>query len=123
MQDLQEPDPSLEREIELAFAPLHKLCLGLATGTATGVLVALLTVVHLLRSPGEDHPLVLLAQYFPGYEVSPVGALLGLAWGFAAGFAAGWFFAFCRNVVVGLAVVVFRARAEMVENAGFLDHI
>ena len=68
-------------------------------------------------------PLVLLAQYMPGYSVSWPGALIGAAWGFFSGFVIGWFFAFARNVVMAIAKVVLRAKAELAANRGFLDHI
>lgn len=126
MADAQ-PDPrdeqALEEELELAFTPLHKLCLGLAVGIATALLVAAVTVLHLVRSPNEPYPLVLLAQYMPGYSVSWAGVLVGAAWGFFSGFVVGWFFAFARNVVMAIAKVVLRAKAELAENRGFLDHI
>lgn len=114
---------ALEEELELVFTPLHKLCLGLAVGVAAALVVALVTVVHLLRSPDEPYPLVLLAQYMPGYEVSWIGVLIGAAWGFFSGFVIGWFFAFARNVVMAITKVVLRAKAELAQSRGFLDHI
>lgn len=114
---------ALEEELELVFTPLHKLCLGLAVGVAATLVVALVTVVHLLRSPDEPYPLVLLAQYMPGYEVGWIGVLIGAAWGFFSGFVIGWFFAFARNVVMAITKVVLRAKAELAQSRGFLDHI
>jgi hypothetical protein len=113
----------IEPELELAFAPLHKRCLGTAVGVALGVLVFAATLVHLARSPGEPYPLVLLQQYFRGYSVSVGGAFIGLAWGFAVGFVLGWTFAFVRNFALAATALVFRARAELAENRGFLDQI
>ena len=114
---------ALERDIQVALAPLHKRCLGLAFGVVSGIGVFALTLVHLWRSPGESYPLTLLAQYFRGYDVSLQGAFVGLGWGFAVGFVAGWAFAFCRNVVTGLTRFVLRTRAELHANRGFLDQI
>ena len=114
---------ALERDIQVALAPLHKRCLGLGFGAVCGVVLFVATVLHLLRSPGEEYPLALLAQYFRGYSVSWTGAFIGLAWGFAVGFVAGWAFAFCRNVVTGLTRFVLRTRAELHANRGFLDQI
>jgi hypothetical protein len=116
-------EAELEDELDLAFAPLHKRCLGLAIGAASGLLVAAATVVHLARSPGEPYPLVLLRQYFPGYQVSWLGALIGAFWAFWLGFVLGWTFAFLRNLVLAVTAFVFRARAELRESRGFLDHI
>lgn len=114
---------ALEHDIQVALAPLHKRCLGLAFGTVCGVGLCALTLLHLVRSPGEEYPLSLLAQYFKGYGVSVVGAFIGLGWGFAVGFVMGWVFAFCRNVVTGLTRFVLRTRAELEANRGFLDQI
>lgn len=120
-----EPELAAEaiEEFELAFAPLHKRCLGVAVGAATGLFVLALTLVHVLRSPGEEFPLVLLQNYFVGYHVSVSGAFVGLLWGFWMGFVIGWFFAFARNAVLALTSIFFRARAELAEDVGFIDHI
>lgn len=123
------PNPSsaaeraLEREIQIALAPLHKRCLGLAFGVVIGLAVFCATLLHLWRRPDEHYPLALLAQYFRGYQVSLAGAFIGLGWGFALGFVIGWVFAFCRNVVTGLTGFVLRTRAELQANRGFLDQI
>lgn len=119
----QAAEREIEPALELAFAPLHKRCLGLAVGIALGVVVFAATLLHLLRSPGEPYPLVLLQQYFRGYSVSVAGAFVGLAWGLAVGFVIGWSFAFVRNVALAASAFLFRARAELAEDRGFLDHI
>lgn len=113
---------ALERDIQIALAPLHKRCLGLAFGAVTGVGLFSLTLLHMWRSAADDYPLALLAQYFKGYEVSLAGAFIALGWGFAVGFVVGWVFAFCRNVVTGLTRFVMRTRAELEANRGFLDN-
>lgn len=113
----------LQHRLDVALAPLHKLCLGLGAGTAIALVVLAATLVHLARSPAEPYPLALLSQYFRGYTVSLAGAFIGAAWGFGVGFVLGWFFAFCRNLVVGTALFLFRTRAELAANKGFLDQI
>lgn len=116
-------EDALGAELDVAFSPLHKRCLGIAVGVVTGLVILALTLVHLVRSPEEPYPLILLEQYFPGYSVSVIGALVGMAWGFWIGFVVGWFFAFCRNATLSLTAILFRTRAELAENRGFLDHI
>jgi hypothetical protein len=116
-------ESALEQELSLAFAPLHKRCLGVAVGVAMAALVVVATLVHLARSPSEEYPLALLRQYFWGYSVSLPGALAGAFWGFWLGFVLGWFFAFCRNIVLAVTVFFVRARAELAQTRGFLDHI
>jgi hypothetical protein len=119
----QAAEREIEPELELAFAPLHKRCLGIAVGAALGLVVFAATLLHLARSPGEPYPLVLLEQYFPGYSVSLAGAFVGLLWAFWFGFVLGWTFAFVRNCALAATALFFRARAELAENRGFLDHI
>ena len=114
---------STERELTLAFAPLHKRAFGVATGTAAGLSLFVATLVYAIREPTEGMGLWLLIQYFKGYSISFVGAFIGLGWGFATGFVAGWFFAFCRNLVVAASVFLIRAKAELSETRDFLDHI
>lgn len=113
----------LNRQLALAFAPLHKRAFGVALGTATGTTIFALTLAYMIRGPSGGPGLYLLAQYFKGYTVSLPGALIGWGWGFLAGFVAGWFLAFCRNLIVAVSVFMIRARAEMAQTRDFLDHI
>lgn len=118
-----ESNPELEHQFELAFAPLHKRCLGVALGSVVALAVALATALSLIRAPGNSYPLQLLGNFFLGYEVSWSGLAVGAFWGFWLGFVVGWSFAFARNLVLAITSFVFRARAELEESRGFLDHI
>lgn len=93
------------------FHPLHKRAFGLAVGCAVGSTIAALTLGAGAADPSGEFPLALLSQYFRGYEVSPIGALIGGAYGMVVGFFAGWFTAFVRNAV--LLVVALAARAQL----------
>jgi hypothetical protein len=73
--------------------------------------------------PQQTAGLGLLAQYFYGYDVSILGALIGFAWGFAVGFVAGWFLAFARNVVLAIWILYFRARADWLATKDLLDYV
>lgn len=117
--------PAVARQLELAFAPLHKRAFGMAVGTAAALLVFGMTAVYLLRNPGPElnFRLDLLAAYFTGYSVSWGGAVVGAAWGFVTGFVAGWFIAFCRNLVIAASVFLLRTRAELEQTRDILDHI
>lgn len=106
-----------------AFAPLHKLAFGIATGVAGAVLMVWLTVAGMYMPRGRDFPLSLLEQYFQGYSVSWSGVFVGAAWGFAVSFVAGWFAAFCRNLALAVSAFVIRTRAELDSTREFLDHI
>jgi hypothetical protein len=117
-------DEPLPPELALAFAPLHKRAFGVAVGAAAAAVVFLLTAIFLLRGQETGGPsLWLLQNYFYGYRVSWPGALVGALWGFVAGFVAGWFFAFCRNFAIAVAVFLVRTRAELAASRDFLDHI
>jgi hypothetical protein len=41
-----------------------------------------------------------ITAYFPFYDTTPLGSLLGVGYGFAAGFLVGWTFACIRNLSV-----------------------
>ncbi len=119
----QTADEGVPAKLALAFAPLHKRALGMATGTAFGILVFAVTAFHLILKPEVAVNLWLLAEYFYGYSVSWKGAFIGLFWGFVVGFVAGWFLAFCRNLVIATSVFITRTRAELQATRDFLDHI
>ncbi len=114
--------PTAADQVELAFAPLHKLAMGAGIGVAAAIVVFVLTAVPLLRGQSE-HWIELLSAYFAGYELSWNGAVLGAAWAGFTGFVLGWFFAFCRNVLMGIRLIVLRARADYAATRDFLDHI
>jgi hypothetical protein len=117
-------EPTLPPAVRLAFAPLHKRAFGLAIGVASGVAIAVATLIYLVRGEGNQGPgLWLLQNYLAGYSVSLRGVLVGGAWGLFMGFVAGWFFAFCRNFAIAVSVFVFRVRAELNQSRDFLDHI
>jgi len=114
---------NLPPALVLAFAPVHKSHFGAACGTAAAVLLVVLTLIHIVRSPDSGYPLSLLSQYFAGYSVSWPGALVGGLWAGFAGFVAGWFLAFTRNFVIAVTVFLIRTRATLAANRDFLDHI
>ncbi len=41
-----------------------------------------------------------LSLIYPGYEISPVGSIIGLLWGLGDGFFGGWIFAWLYNRLV-----------------------
>ena len=114
-------DPSLPPSLALAFAPVHKLALGVAFGFVIASLIAAVTAFQVMAQPPSGLPLELLAQYFHGYTVTWPGVAIGAAWGFLTGFVAGWFMAFVRNFFLAVWLIAVRARAELTNS--FLDHI
>ena len=109
--------------VVLAFAPAHKSAMGIAIGVVAALSCFLLTAVPLLRGRPPEFELALLANYFYGYDVTWSGAVLGAAWAFFTGFVMGWFFAFLRNALLAVRLVVLKARAELAQTSDFLDHI
>jgi hypothetical protein len=115
----QLPEPVL-----LAFAPLHRLGMGVAGGVVVGGGLFLMTVALLLRGGFPIGPtLNLLGHFFPGFSVTWPGSLIGLGWGFFAGFLLGYGFALAHNIAVWLWLVVVKSRAEMDQYGDFLDHM
>jgi hypothetical protein len=117
-----ELEAAVERALVLAFAPLHKRKFGIAIGVAAAVLMAVATLIAVLRAP-TDTGLWALSAYFRGYDVSWAGVLIGAAWAGAVGFIGGWFLAFARNFVLATWLLWIRVRANLAQTRDFLDHI
>ena len=112
--------------LAFAFAPIHKLALGVAAGIVFGLLMAAVTIAALIINEGAGERatyLGLLNNYFYGYSVSPAGVLIGAFWGFFVGFVTGFFGAFVRNLAVTVSVFALRTKAELSQTTDFLDHI
>jgi hypothetical protein len=119
----EQPKPPLP-PILLAFAPIHRTALGVASGVVLGGIIFLMTAILLIKGGQRvGANLTLLGQYSFGYTVTWVGSLIGLAWGFAVGFLFGWSFALVHNFVVWIWLTLVRSRAEMEEYGDLLDHL
>jgi hypothetical protein len=118
-----EDAPEIPSALLLAFAPLHRAAMGVASGVVLGGLVFIVTVVDVIRGEAPVLNLWLLEQFFFGYRVTVPGALIGLLWGFGVGFVLGWSFALLRNAIVWIWLAVIRSRAEMEQYGDFLDHL
>ena len=110
-------------ELTRAFAPIHRLAVGVSAGTVCGLVMLLTTVFQIVIQPQQAPNLELLGQYFYGYEVSWSGGVIGAAWGFATGFAMGWCAAFVRNSVMAAGVFLVRTKAELVRARDFFDRL
>src|SRR5215467_15991242 len=105
---------AMEGRIAAIFPRIDGVALGASAGAVSGVLLALATLILVLQGGAVIGPhLALLSQFFPGYNVTARGSLLGLVYGFAAGFAVGWGFAALRNVALLLSFAVLRRRAQL----------
>jgi protoporphyrinogen oxidase len=109
-------DREVEEAVELIFAKVHRLAMGLSVGMIAGAGLMLLTFILALQEGAGPARLAstveLLAQVFPGYQLSIPGSLLGGLYGFATGFLLGWCAAGARNVAMFLTWVFIRRRVE-----------
>jgi hypothetical protein len=112
----------VKRVFVYAFATLHKRALGVAVGLTLALVVAAVTLFHMIARP-NDVPIHLIAEYFYGYDTTWRGMAVGAWWAFVAGFVGGWFLAFVRNFVVATWMFVIRAKATLSQTQDFLDHI
>jgi len=106
-----------------AFAPLHCVAMGVASGVVTSALLVIVATALLLR--GTDEAITagsLLGQFFWGYSVSWSGIFVALLWGFFVGFVLGYGLARIRNTAIWLWLTVIRSRAEMEQYSDLLDH-
>jgi protoporphyrinogen oxidase len=103
----------VEVALSSAFSKLDRTAFGLSVGVVFGVALFLATLW--LISTGGDSIVPyarLLSQFFPGYDVTFTGSVLGLAYGFVTGSLVGWSFAFLRNVMVFLSAAIIHRQAE-----------
>ena len=84
---LTEPEA---RALRYALARAHEQGWGIAIGTVSGVALWLATVVLVVKGgPNPGAHLTLLGIYFPGYDVTWVGAFIGFVYAFVVGYTAG----------------------------------
>ena len=102
---------------------MNKGAFGVAVGCVVGIPVFLLTAFHLLLNPVGGLQLWLLSQYFYGYDVTWVGAIVGLTWGGLFGFIGGWVTAFLRNFLTAVWILTVKGRAELSQGRDFLDQL
>lgn len=121
------PTPSQllpDEAIEAAFARLDPVALGAASGIVLGVAVFVATAALLLKGgPVVGPTLSLLSNYFIGFEVTWVGALIGLIEAAIAGFALGFFGASLRNWGMAAYASLLRRRAEAELNRDLLEKL
>ena len=95
--------PDNEEELILrSIARLRAGIMAIVFGVLSGTGLLLATVWLLVRGgPNVGQHLRLLGHFFPGYAVTPVGALVGFFWAALAGAALGWLVAWVYNFVAG----------------------
>lgn len=115
-------DPS-EKIIVQSLARLDGTALGVALGVLGGL--AIFAATNFLVYKGGDvigPNLSLLAQFFPGYEVSFAGSFVGFFYGLLSGFAIGWLIAFLRNCIVSFYIYVWKLKSSMSAVNDYIDN-
>jgi hypothetical protein len=114
----------IPQQVLLAFAPLHRVALGVASGVVSGGMLFALTMILVVKGGYPLGPnLALMGEFLYGYTVSFTGAFVGLAWGLGLGYILGWGFAVAHNLATWLWLLVIRSQAEMEQYGDFLDHM
>ncbi|MBK8904235.1 MAG: NAD(P)/FAD-dependent oxidoreductase [Anaerolineaceae bacterium] len=106
-----------------AVPKLDPLSLGMSLGVVAGLGLLLATLFMLLRGSDTGQTLALLNQFFPGYTVTAVGALVGLGYGFFTGFSLGWGYAFLRNAMTAVYLVSLHRSAQQSIMRQFFEYI
>lgn len=106
-----------------SLARLDRTALGVALGSIFGLLIFSATIILVLKG-GEQigTNLGLLGNFFLGYDVTPIGSIVGLIYGFIVGFAIGWMIAFVRNFAVMTYLYFLKLKARMTAVNDYLDH-
>ncbi len=115
---------AVQRALAQGFARLDRVSFGIATGAIAGLTLWLATLWLVLRGGSVVGPnLRLLGQFFPGYDVTAVGSVIGLGYAAIAGFIAGWCFALLRNGTVFLWATIIQRRLERQFLRRLLDYV
>jgi hypothetical protein len=115
-------DPT-DRIIVQSLAKLDGTALGIALGILGGL--AIFAATNFLVFKGGDvigPNLSLLAQFFPGYEVSVLGSFVGFFYGMISGFVVGWLIAFLRNIAVALYIHIVKLKSSMSAVNDYIDN-
>jgi len=112
--EIPEAVEQLQEALTHVFARLDRVAFGLSLGAASGLLLFLVTLALVLKGGEVIGPnLGLLSQFFPGYQVTAWGSLIGLAYASLAGYIVGWTFAFLRNSALFVSAIVLQRRAQL----------
>lgn len=115
-------EESEDRVIEVAFAKIDPLALGVAVGVVSGLGVFMASAILLLRGGPVVGPMLsLLGNYLIGFEVTWVGAVISLLEGGMLGFVVGALAAGLRNWALKLYAKIVRSREERDDRRHLLD--
>ena len=115
-------EESEDEVIEVAFAKIDPLALGVAVGVVSGLVIFMASAILLLRSgPMVGPTLSLLGNYLFGFEVTWAGAVIGLFEGGMLGCAVGALAAGLRNWTLKVYAKIVRWRDERDDRRHMLD--
>lgn len=114
--------PSEEDVIEVAFAKIDPLALGIAVGVVSGLGVFLASAILLMKGgPAVGPTLSLLGNYLFGFDVTWTGAMIGLFEGGGVGWMVGALAAGLRNWALTAYARIMRWRGERDDRRHLLD--
>jgi flagellar biosynthesis protein FliR len=98
----EDEEELLERAVLTRVVRLELLVTGVTTSVLFGLALFLPTIFLVLKGGQVVGPhLGLLSQFLPGYDVTVVGSIIGLAYGLVLGFALGAIVTIVYNKVAG----------------------
>jgi hypothetical protein len=113
-----------EELIEIVFAKLDPVAMGVAVGTVSGLLIFMATAILVLKGgPIVGPNLSLLGNFLFGFQVTWGGSLVGLLEGGIEGFAIGCMGASLRNRTMTAYAKFKRWRGEADRRRDFLDKV
>jgi len=117
-------EEQIEDLMDVVFAKIHNVSLGLSLGMVCGTLLFAVTMLFTLQTGlSLTASLELLNNFYPGYRVSVAGSLIGFFYGFVSGFVIGWSVAIIRNLTLLLYFVVTRRSYERQMVFRILEHL
>jgi hypothetical protein len=117
-------EKSEDKMIEVAFAKIDPLALGVAVGVVSGFGIFMASAILLLKNEPVVGPMLsLLGNYLIGFKVTWVGAVIGLFEGGLLGFAVGVLAAGLRNWALKAYAKIVRWRKERDDRRHLLDKI
>lgn len=114
----------IEKAIIRVFSRLDKFAFAVAVGTASFLFLFLATIF--LEFKGDQNivqSMLLLNNYFIGYDISIKGAFIGGGYCFLWGFISGWLFAYIRNLSLGFVIYMEKKKLENQSLKDLLDYI
>ena len=94
-----------------------------AVGVMLIAVIFAATMFLIYKGGDEIGPnLSLLAQFFPGYEVTVTGSFIGAFYGIVSGFVFGWLIAFLRNFAVSVYIHFLKLKGSMSAVGDYIDN-